>query len=385
MAPIVFCWILTSAALDPIKLEFGARTFVLCDSMYSSQGKLIIAMNQNSQYQHAFALGCWLLFCAAVVYVMVVVGGITRLTQSGLSMVEWDPIMGIIPPIGEAAWLEVFDKYKQSPEYIKINAGMSLEGFKSIFYWEYGHRVLGRVIGLIYFIPLMYFLLRGMVPKQWYARLFGLFVLGGLQGLMGWYMVKSGLVDVPHVSQYRLTAHLGLALIIFGCMLWYAMDFLRGERMARHASSGYMLLTWLAVAVVFLMMLSGGFVAGTKAGFIINTFPTMNGQWIPAGLMTVEPGWRNLFENPVMVQFVHRCMAVIVTAVILVSFYLSTKQRFRTLNSLALLALLVQISLGISALVMRVPVSLGAAHQAGAVALFAAVLYAAHRARKVRN
>ena len=177
----------------------------------------------------SLVLGYWLLFCAAVVYVMIVVGGVTRLTQSGLSMVEWEPIMGIIPPIGEAAWMEVFNKYRTSPEYLKINAGMSLDAFKSIFYWEYGHRVLGRVIGMIYFIPLLIFLLRGIVPKHWYARLFGLFVLGGLQGLLGWYMVKSGLVDVPHVSQYRLTAHLGLAVVIFMCVFWCRLDFLPGK------------------------------------------------------------------------------------------------------------------------------------------------------------
>jgi len=339
-------------------------------------------MNQNSRYQHAFALGCWLLFCAVVVYIMVLVGGITRLTQSGLSMVEWEPIMGVIPPIGEAAWLEVFEKYKQSPEYIKINAGMTLEGFKSIFYWEYGHRILGRVIGMIYLLPLLYFLLRGMVPRRWYARLFGLFLLGGLQGLMGWYMVKSGLVDVPHVSQYRLAAHLGLALIIFGLMLWYAMDFLRGERPNRSASKGYVRSTsWVAI-LVFLMILSGGFVAGTKAGFIMNTFPTMNGQWIPSGLLAMKPGWVNVFENPVMIQFIHRCAALLVAVVVLLSFFQAVKQPFRTLNSLVVLLFGVQIILGISTLLLRVPVSLGVAHQASAVALFTAALYAAHRARK---
>ena len=185
-------------------------------------------MKQNSEYQHAVALGVWLLLCSAVVYLMIVVGGVTRLTQSGLSMVEWEPIMGVIPPLNHEQWMDVFNKYRQSPEYIKINAGMSLAAFKEIFFWEYGHRVLGRFIGLIYFLPLLFFVVRGMVPKAWYARLFGLFVLGGLQGLMGWYMVKSGLVDIPHVSQYRLTAHLSLAFVIFGCMIWYGMDFLRG-------------------------------------------------------------------------------------------------------------------------------------------------------------
>jgi cytochrome c oxidase assembly protein subunit 15 len=342
-------------------------------------------MNRNYQYQHAFILGCWLLFCAAVVYIMIVVGGITRLTQSGLSMVEWDPIMGIIPPIGEAQWMDVFNKYRQSPEYIKINAGMSLDAFKSIFYWEYGHRVLGRVIGLIYFVPLIFFIVRGMVPKDWYARLFGLFILGGLQGLMGWYMVKSGLVDIPHVSQYRLTAHLGLALVIFAAMLWFAMDFLRGETHANHASSAYLKATAWVVIIIFVMMLSGGFVAGTKAGYIINTFPTMNGEWIPAGWLSLQPAWRNLFENPVMVQFLHRSIAVLVFISVITGFVLAINERFKTAIGAVLAVMLVQVSLGISALVMKVPVALGAAHQAGAVALLTAALYAAHVARKGRQ
>lgn len=339
-------------------------------------------MNQKSQYQHAVVLGCWLLFCAIVVYIMIVVGGITRLTQSGLSMVEWEPIMGIIPPIGEAQWMDVFNKYRQSPEYLKVNAGMSLEAFKSIFYWEYGHRVLGRVIGMIYFIPLVFFLMRGMVPKAWYGKLFGLFILGGLQGLMGWYMVKSGLVDVPHVSQYRLTAHLGLALLIFAAMLWFALDFLRGETRANHSSPGYLKATAAVVFIVFIMMLSGGFVAGTKAGYIINTFPTMNGEWIPSGWLAIQPIWRNVFENPIMVQFVHRCIALAVILSIITSFAIASNQRFRTAKSLVLSIMLIQVTLGISALVMKVPVALGAAHQAGAVALLSAALFAAHIARK---
>jgi cytochrome c oxidase assembly protein subunit 15 len=339
-------------------------------------------MNQNSDYRHAHVLGWWLLFCAATVFVMVVVGGVTRLTQSGLSMVEWAPIMGIIPPLNETEWMAVFEKYRLSPEYLKINAGMSLDEFKSIFYWEYGHRVLGRVIGLIYLLPLLYFLARGMVPRGWYGRLAALFILGGLQGLLGWYMVKSGLVDVPHVSQYRLTAHLGLAIVIFATMLWYAMDFLRGERLATHSSAGFLRLTAWSAGIVFLMMLSGGFVAGTKAGFIMNTFPTMNGQWIPQGLAAMQPFWHNLFENPVTVQFIHRCLAVVVVLSVVACFWYSLRQTFATRAWLLLGVMILQVTLGITALVMRVPVWAGAAHQAGAVALLAAALYVAHRARK---
>jgi len=341
-------------------------------------------MNHNSQYQHATVLGYWLLFCAAVVYLMVVVGGITRLTESGLSMVDWKPIMGIIPPIGEQAWMAEFNQYRKSPEYLLVNKGMSLDEFKNIFYWEYGHRVLGRVIGMIYLFPLIFFLFKGMVPKAWYGRLFGLLVLGGLQGLMGWYMVKSGLVDVPDVSQYRLTAHLGLALVIFAAMLWFALDFLRGDRVAQRASSAYVRSTGLVVIIVFIMILSGGFVAGTKAGYIINTFPTMNGEWLPSGWLAISPAWRNLFENPVMIQFMHRSIAVSVVIAVLSSFVLSLKQRFSTLNGLVVLIMVVQVCLGISALVLRVPLALGAAHQAGAVALLASALVAAHLARKGR-
>lgn len=339
-------------------------------------------MTQNSEYRHALSLGFWLLFCAVVVYIMVVVGGITRLTRSGLSMVEWKPLLGIIPPIGEAAWMEEFNKYRQSPEYLKVNAGMSLEAFKGIFYWEYGHRILGRLIGLIYFVPLVWFWLKGMIPQQWKGKLFTILILIGVQGSMGWYMVMSGLVDKPHVSQYRLTAHLGLALIIFAGMLWFAMDFLRGDTRAHHSSSMYLYCSALVVFVVFTMMLSGGFVAGTKAGYIINTFPTMNGQWVPNGWLSMQPAWLNLFENPVMIQFIHRSFAVLVVIVILASFLVSLRQRFKARTVPLLVVMVLQVMLGISALVMKVPVALGAAHQAGAVALLSAALYAAHIARK---
>jgi len=336
-------------------------------------------MNNNP---HAFALGLWLIICAIAVYFMIVVGGITRLTQSGLSMVEWAPIMGVLPPLGEAAWLDVFQKYQAFPEYQQVNAGMSLEAFKGIFWWEYGHRVLGRLIGLIYLVPLVFFMIRGMVPAHWRLRLGALFLLGGLQGLMGWYMVKSGLVDVPHVSQYRLTAHLGLALVIFACMFWFALDFFRSENKVHRATPIYQKLTTRVVGMIFVMMLSGGFVAGTKAGFIMNTFPTMNGQWIPDGWMSLTPWWRNVFENAVTVQFVHRSIAVLVVISVIWLFLQSRRQRFNTHAGWVLLLMLIQVMLGISALIMKVPVVLGAAHQAGAVALLAGSLLAAHAARK---
>lgn len=339
-------------------------------------------MHPQHELSRELIIGAWLLVCAAVVFLMVVVGGVTRLTQSGLSMVEWEPIMGIVPPLNQHDWMDVFNKYRQSPEYLKINAGMSLQEFKFIFFWEYGHRVLGRIIGLIYFLPLVYFLLKGMVPRPYYLRFFVLLLLGGAQGLMGWYMVKSGLVDVPQVSQYRLTAHFGLAIIIFSCLQWFAMDFLRSTEPRTEVTKSYLTLTACAVLIIFLMMLSGGFVAGTKAGHIINTFPMMNGQWLPDGLSQLSPWWLNLFENPVTIQFVHRCLAVFVTIVVLLTIALSVKQRFKTHSYILFLALGFQLMLGISALVLKVPLSLGAAHQAGAVLLIGAALLCAHTARK---
>ena len=339
-----------------------------------------------SESRQRLFIGVWLLTCAALVFSMIVVGGMTRLTQSGLSMVEWDPIMGIIPPLSLAEWDRVFQLHRTSPEYQLINAGMSLAEFKVIFWWEYGHRVLGRLIGLAYFLPLLFFTFKGWVPKGWSLKLGLLFVLGGLQGLMGWYMVQSGLVDVPRVSQYRLVAHLGLALIIFCLLFWYALDFLRTETRTEHRSmargSTVLRVSAAAVCVILLMMLSGGFVAGTKAGFIINTFPTMNGQWLPDGLFALQPLWRNYFENAVAVQFTHRVLALVVAAVIVWCVVLAHKEKLATSHALLALALVLQITLGILALIYRVPLWLGAGHQACAVLLLATSLLVAHRLRK---
>ena len=192
----------------------------------------------------------------------------------------------------------------------------------------------------------------------------------------------SGLVDVPQVSQYRLTAHLGLALLIFACMVWFAMDFLRGQRLHRRATNGYLKITGFTVFIVFVMMLNGGFVAGTDAGFIMNTFPTMNGSWVPVEWLAMSPGWRNFFENPVAIQFLHRCIAIFVVLTVLVSYQLARHQKFITHAGYVLVIMVLQVVLGISALLLVVPVALGAAHQAGAVAFLASSLYTAHCARK---
>jgi cytochrome c oxidase assembly protein subunit 15 len=325
----------------------------------------------------------WLLVCCAMVFAMVILGGVTRLTGSGLSMVEWDPIFGIVPPLDETAWNETFELYQQSPEYKKINAGMELAGFKNIYWFEYSHRVLGRTIGTVFLLPFLFFLVKGWVSRPLIPRLTGMFVLGGLQGLLGWYMVKSGLVDNPHVSQYRLTAHLGLAIVIYAYMFNVAMELLHGGKRSMLVSSRLQRAMTLLSALVFITILSGGFVAGLKAGFAYNTFPLMDGHWVPSVLFMQEPWWRNFFENIATVQFDHRVLAALVFISIVIIWLVSLRQALaapvRTGMHLLLAAALLQVTLGISTLLLHVPVSLAAAHQAGALLLFTAALYVRQR------
>lgn len=327
----------------------------------------------------------WLLVCCALVFAMVVVGGVTRLTHSGLSMVEWKPIVGTLPPLSQADWDEVFGKYQQTPEYKKINSGMSLDEFKGIFWWEYFHRLLGRLIGLVFFIPFLYFLARKRIDRRLGIKLAGIFMLGGMQGLMGWYMVQSGLVDNPHVSQYRLTAHLGLAFIIYAAMLWVALGILspidafhyrdRRIRNLLRFSTGISVL-------VFIMVLSGGFVAGIRAGLAYNTFPLMNGHIVPPEIFMLDPWYLNFFQNMATVQFDHRLIAWML-AILVPVFWLQARRSTlpdstRLACNLLLLMLVIQITLGISTLLLVVPVHLAAAHQAGAVLLFTMALWVNH-------
>lgn len=328
------------------------------------------------------SVAMWLLICCVTIFAMVVLGGVTRLTGSGLSMVQWAPIMGVLPPLNVAEWQEAFDLYKQYPEYQIKNQGMDLDGFKSIFYFEWAHRVLGRAIGVMFAIPFGYFLLRGRIRRSMIPRMFALFVLGGLQGLMGWYMVKSGLVDVPAVSQYRLTAHLTLAIVIYAYMFWLMLDLLHGQRADAPAYPHYARGSLVLLGAVLLTIVSGGFVAGLKAGFAFNTFPLMNGQWIPENVLYLQPVWRNLFENIATVQFNHRWLAVSVAlgivAFAVMSWRSSTDQRLRTGLAALLVAVALQVALGITTLLLAVPVSLAAAHQGGAVILLTAMIYVVH-------
>ena len=385
------------------------------------------------------AVGWWLIACAALVYAMVVVGGMTRLTGSGLSMVRWHPISGVLPPVGEEAWRREFEAYRASPEYRLVNRGMSLAQFKRIFRMEYAHRMLGRAVGIAFLVPFLVFLVMRAIPGAMVPRLAGVFVLGAAQGVLGWYMVMSGLVDEPRVSQYRLAAHLSLAVAIYVCLLVLGLRVLAASAAERRndavdaGASGWGsgagdanlperrsdagtadvpgrrddagdadvpewcddagdagapgrrgdagTARWLALTAgvsVFVTLVAGAFVAGLKAGHAYPTFPKMGGFWAPPGMFEVSPWWKNLFENPVTVQFAHRVLALASCITVLAAWGASQMagipRQARLWAHASLLAVVVQAALGVSTLLLHVPVPLAASHQAGAVALLTCVV-----------
>ena len=288
---------------------------------------------------------------------MVVLGGVTRLTGSGLSMADWRPLMGWLPPFSDIQWQRVFDLYQQTPEFLKVNSHMDVSAFKGIFWLEFLHRLLGRMIGIVFLLPLIFFLVKGYIKAAEWPKYSLMFVLGGLQGVLGWYMVKSGLVDNPHVSQYRLSAHLSAAFLIYAYMFWVAMSLL-------FPASGEQRHPWyrksLAVTVLTsVTIISGGFVAGLKAGKIYNTFPLMGDDWIPPGTMALEPFWRNFFENMTTVQLDHRVLAIS-TFVVIIGFWVKARKadlpaRSRPAVNALLHTAIFQVALGISTLLMSVP------------------------------
>ena len=327
----------------------------------------------------------WLLVCCAMIFGMVVLGGVTRLTGSGLSMVEWDPIFGVIPPLSQEEWQAVFDQYRASPEYQKVNVRMDVDGFKSIYWFEFTHRLLGRAIGTVFLVPFLFFLWRGWIGRPLIPKLVAMFVLGGLQGALGWYMVASGLVDDPHVSQYRLTAHLVLAFLIYGFIFWVALDLLQPARAATAAVSDRLRNgAGLFLLLVIVTISSGGLVAGLKAGYAYSTFPLMDGHLIPKAIFHFEPLWRNFFENIATVQFDHRLLATLVLisglALWLAARKLPGALRWRAHLLLGMIG--VQIALGISTLLLHVPIALASLHQAGALVLLTLTLYLLHGLRR---
>lgn len=340
-------------------------------------------MTTLEQARHDRQVAHWLLLCAAVTFAMILLGAVTRLTNSGLSIVEWKPLVGAIPPLTEHDWQATFDKYKQFPEYQKVNRGMSLEGFKTIFMYEYLHRLLGRLIGVLFAVPLLYFAVRRRLRPGLMPSLIVLFMLGALQGLLGWYMVKSGLVENPRVSQYRLTAHLGVAVVIYAYMVWLAFELLfAGSGASRKPDKPFARWTLALVALVYLMILSGGLVAGTRAGVVYPTWPLMGDSFIPRGLYATTPAWLAMFEDITTIQFNHRMFAyllfVLLNAFALVAWRNATGGRGRLGAILLALALWVQVLLGISTLLLHVPVALATAHQGGAVLLLTATLFLCH-------
>lgn len=316
----------------------------------------------------------WLWFAGLLVFIMVIVGGATRLTDSGLSITEWQPLLGAIPPLSDADWLLAFEKYKLIPEYSLVNQGMSLAEFKFIYWWEWAHRFLGRFIGVVMIVPFLFFWLTRRIEPRLTTRLVALIILGGLQGALGWYMVKSGLVERVDVSQYRLAAHLTLATVILGAIVWTALGVGDARRHPPRDGRG-----WAAfglAALVLLQVAAGGFVAGLDAGMGYNTWPLMDGQWIPKGLLIMEPLWRNFFENAMTVQFDHRLIAYAVAVyAALCAWRIGSPAAYAVL-----LAVFLQIGLGIWTLLAQVPLHLGLAHQGGAMIVFAAAIWAMHEA-----
>ncbi len=322
------------------------------------------------------AVALWLVAILVMVAAIVVVGGLTRLTESGLSITEWKPVTGVIPPLSEGDWQVELEKYRSTTQYQTINKGMSVEAFKTIFWWEWGHRLLARAIGLVVLIPLLWFGWRGKLQGGLLARGWMLFGLVCLQGLVGWLMVVSGLVGRLEVSQYRLAAHLGVAFFIFAWALVMLLDHLHFGARHEHRGRG---LALLLVCAVFVQVLLGALVAGLDAGLVYNTWPLMDGQFAPDGLFLARPWLANFTENVTLVQFQHRMMAYLVALLVLLAVVSASRQRASgTTTAILLVATIIQIALGIYTLLAGAggeqPIVLGAMHQAGAVILFMAAI-----------
>lgn len=337
----------------------------------------------------ARAVAIWLLVCCAMIFVMVVLGGVTRLTHSGLSMVEWRPVTGWLPPLSESDWQATFEKYQAYPEFQKLNRDMTLSGFKSIFWLEFLHRIWGRLIGFVFLLPLLYFCFKGYIRGRMVHRMLAIFALGAAQGVMGWYMVMSGLVDHPDVSQYRLSAHLALAFLLYAYLFWVALDLLRarGETAAlRDPPRGISRLCVLLLILVGATVVYGGFVAGLDAGFAYNTFPLMGGRWVPELMFAMEPAIRNFFENIAAVQFTHRVLAILSLAVAAAAWAwgrnLALPSTARMALNTVLLAAVAQVALGIATLLLVVPTPLAAAHQAGALLVVTALVWLVYELRR---
>ncbi|PIA81392.1 heme A synthase [Gaetbulibacter sp. 4G1] len=327
----------------------------------------------------------WLLTGCFLIFIMVIVGGITRLTDSGLSISNYKLITGTIPPLNETEWQEAFELYQQYPEYQKLHSHFTINDFKSIYFWEWLHRVIGRVIGMIFIIPFIYFLITKQLTKKTIKKCLVLLILGGFQGFLGWYMVKSGLVDMPDVSHYRLAAHLTTAFLTFAATLWVALDLFYPSK--KSVNIKFRNLIVVSYIILVIQIIYGAFVAGLKAGLLHNHWPLMNeGKFIHHTVYALDPFYKNLIENPSSIQFVHRTLAYLVVVSILMLWYKSRKLSLSNLQKKGINTLLIlvgfQFLLGIFTILYAVPLWLGIAHQIGAFFLLSAMTFTLHRFSK---
>lgn len=316
----------------------------------------------------------WLMLVAAMIFVMIVLGALTRLTESGLSMVEWKPVTGVLPPLGDQAWQDELQKYLSSPQGRLVNRGFTVPEFKQIFWLEFFHRLWGRLIGLVMALPLAWFWLRGRLSPALKPRLVALLVLGGLQGVLGWAMVASGLVDRPSVSHYRLAAHLLAAVALYAYTIWLILEL--GPQRARRDDPGTRRYATVLIGLVFVVMTFGALMAGLRAGLAHNTFPTMSGYWIPPGMFDLPPWWINIFENGTTIQFIHRWLAKLLVLGVLILAWRTRRPEGYAAGAMAL----VQLCLGIATILSGVEIALASMHQAGAVLLLTTLIVVRHRA-----
>ncbi len=327
----------------------------------------------------------WLLSGCVLIFIMVIIGGITRLTHSGLSMVKWNLIMGAIPPLNEKEWLEMFNLYKQFPEYQINNHNFTLSEFKSIFFWEYFHRLIGRLLGLVFIIPFTYFLIKRKLSKKLIFQTSILLVMGALQGAIGWWMVKSGLVNNPDVSHYRLAVHLIVAFLTFAYTFWVVLHLISPDR--SEGNKVFSKLSTILLITVVVQIIYGAFVAGLNAGFIHNTWPLMSGEWIHSSVYFMKPLWKNFFEGLSGVQFIHRMLALLILAFVVFMWFKGrklslTNKQIKALNIL-LAIIVIQTLLGIFTLILVVPVWLAVIHQVGAFVLLTACVYSLYAFKKI--
>jgi cytochrome c oxidase assembly protein subunit 15 len=326
-------------------------------------------------------VGLWLLVIAVLIALIVIVGGLTRLTESGLSITEWRPVTGALPPLSDEAWEAEFALYRDTTQYAVLNEGMGLAAFKTIYWWEWGHRFLGRIIGFVFLFPFIYFLAKKRITGKLTTRLGVIFLLGAAQGALGWWMVQSGLADRVSVSQYRLAAHLGLAVLLFGYVLWTALEVLGAKRTAMPSLVRFRPMAWLLAALVFFQILLGAIVAGLDAGLAFPTWPTFGGNWVPPGLYSLAPWWANHFDNPAMTHFQHRNIGYAIGVLAIwfsVALLRAASEKIVRVSAIHLAVFTAaQVILGIVTVVTLVALPMAALHQFFALALFGASLWLA--------